>query len=104
MEVRANLKDYLKLIKIETSVEIQVTQDVNVEIPIIMFKDKKGELKEFIRGFEKIKNFLKYGYNRIIKNCPLKDGKCIGEKCAWYFIDNLTGDCAMIWQMFRRDL
>ncbi len=100
MEIRANFKDYPKLMKIKTSLEIQITMDENTEIPIVMFKDDKGELKEFVRGFLTVKNFLKYGYNRIKKKCPVRHRKCICEKCSWYFMDNSTGDCAMIWGLF----
>ena len=102
MEIRANSKDYKKLRKIKTSIGIAITEDEKAEVPIVMFKDDKGELKEFVRGFEATKNYLEYGFNRIIKKCPFRHRKCIGEKCSLYFVDNNTGDCALIWSLFRR--
>jgi len=102
MEIRADSKDYRKLKKVKTSLDITITIDEKAEVPIIMFKDEKGELKEFLRGFDAAKNYLKYGFNRIIKKCPLRHRKCIGEKCSLYFVDNSTGDCALIWSLFAR--
>lgn len=103
MEVRTNSRFYKKLKKLgEKQTQIPVTLDEAVEVPIAMIKDAEGKLIEFLRGFESVSNFLKYGYNRLIRKCPLRHRKCIGEKCAWYFVDNLTGDCAAIWQIFRR--
>ena len=101
MEVRANSKDYKKLRKDKTALDVTITMDEKAEVPIIMFKDAKGEIREFLRGFDAIKNYLKYGFNRIIKKCPLRHRKCIGEKCSLYFVDNNTGDCALIWSLFR---
>lgn len=102
MEIRADSKNCKKLRKIKTSLEITLTEDKKVEVPIVMFKDEKGELREFVSGFEATKNYLKYGFNRIIKKCPFRHRKCIGEKCSLYFVDNNTGDCALIWSLFRR--
>lgn len=101
MEIRANSKDYHKLRKAKTDLKIVITMDENVEVPIVMFKDDNGELKEFVRGFQIVKNYLKHGYNRIRKKCPVRHRKCICEKCSWYFVDNGTGDCAMIWSLFK---
>ena len=103
MEIRTNNKFYKKIVSQKTSlIDIDITLDNNVEIPIIMFKNEKGELKEYLRGFKQIRNYLKYGFNRIIKRCPIRHRKCIGERCSLYFVDNGTGDCAMIWQIFRK--
>lgn len=105
MEVRINSKYYLRLKKQKTNLrDITITLDERVEIPVIMIKTQEGELKEYLRGFKPIKNYLKYGFNRIIKKCPLRHRKCIGEKCSLYFVDNNTGDCALIWVLFKKDV
>ena len=102
MEIRTNRKYYRKLKNQKTPLKnIQITLDENIEIPVVMIKDQKGELREYLRGFKEVKHFLKYGYNRIIKKCPFRHRKCIGEKCQLYFVQNGTGDCVLIWQMFK---
>lgn len=101
MEVRTNSRFYKKLKNIgKLQEEITITLDENIETPVMMIKNEEGKLVEYLRGFNVVNNFLRYGYNRIIRKCPIRHRKCIGEKCAWYFVDNLTGDCAMIWQIF----
>ncbi len=102
MEIRAKNRDYKKLKKQKTKVDITITYDDNVEIPVIMVKTNEGKLVEYLKGFKVIQNYLKYGYNRIIKRCPFRHRKCIGEKCSLYFIDNGTGDCVLIWSMFKK--
>ncbi len=102
MEIRTNNKFYKKIVSQKTSlIDIDITLDNNVEIPIIMFKNDMGELKEYLRGFKEVRSYLKYGFNHISKNCPYRHRKCIGKRCALYFIDNNTGDCAIIWQLFK---
>tara|TARA_Y100000310_G_scaffold343988_1_gene454393 strand:- start:530 stop:859 length:330 start_codon:yes stop_codon:yes gene_type:complete len=104
MDIRASLKDSAKLEKIKAKskaeVDFPINPDKNVEIPVIMIH-KEGQLVEYIRGFDNVKNYLKYGYNRIIKKCPYRHRKCIGEKCSLYFVHGGTGDCVLIWQMFK---
>jgi len=103
MEIRANSKHHRKLIRIKTPrKDVQITLDNDAEIPVAMVKTDDGSLSEWMRGFIPIKNFLRYGFNRIRRNCPLRHRKCLCEKCSWYFIDNDTGDCVKIWSMFRR--
>lgn len=105
MEIRTCQAYYLKLSRQKTQIEdIHVTLDEKAQIPVIMSQNEKGKLQEYMRGYQNIKNYLKCGYNRIIRKCPLRHRKCIGENCAWYFVDNNTGDCAMIWQLFRGKL
>lgn len=101
MEIRANSRDHRKLAKLQNQLGIPLALDENMQIPVIMYKDPGGELKEYLRGFRAIRNYLKHGYNRITRNCPYRHRKCIGEKCALYFVDNGTGDCVLIWQMFK---
>ena len=100
MEIRTSSTYYKKLKNIKTKLQdIVITLDENIEIPMIMIKFKDGHLGEYLRGFKNIKNFLKYGYNRIIKKCPYRHRKCIGEKCSLYIINNSTGDCAKVWSV-----
>lgn len=103
MDIRGNEKNIKKLKKIKTKLKnISFNIDNNVEIPVIMLKNDKGELVEWTRGYENVSSYLKYGYIRIIKNCPYRYRKCIGEKCSLYYIENGTGDCVHIWQMFKK--
>jgi len=96
MEIRLNSRDYKKLKKYKT--EIPITVDEKADIPVIMLKFQDGHIGEYLKGYKKIKNMLKYGYNRIIKKCPHRHRKCIGEKCSLYVIENGTGDCSIVWQ------
>ncbi len=99
MEIRTNSKYYSKLKKVKTELtDVIITLDEHVERPVIMTKFQDGHLGEYLKGFKVIKNFLKYGFNRIIKKCPYRHRKCIGEKCSLYVKANNTGDCSIIWQ------
>jgi len=101
-DIRTNKKYYDKLKKnVKRFEDMEVHLDENVEVPIIMIKTEDGKLSEFLRGFKLVFNFTKYGYNRIRKNCPLRYGKCIVEKCSWYLVKNFTGDCIKIWEYFK---
>ena len=103
MEVRTNKIYYRQLKKAGRYQEnIPITLDDNVEIPIIMIQNEEKVLVEFLRGYKKVRAFLKYGYNRIIAKCPIRHRKCIGEKCSWYYVENLTGDCVKIWDLIKR--
>ncbi len=98
MEIRTNSKYYNKFIKINTIIKnLIITLDEKAIIPVIMVKFENGELKEYLKGFKNIKNFLKFGYNKIIKKCPIRHRKCIGVKCQLYWIENSTGDCSINW-------
>ncbi len=104
MDIRASQKDIDKLKKIKTKIKftnLSFNADNEVEVPVIMISTEKGELIEWSRGYENVSSFLKYGYVRIIKKCPYRHRKCIGEKCSLYFIKNLTGDCIHVWNMFK---
>ena len=82
--------------------DVPITPDEKVEIPVIMIKSDKGQLIEYMRGLNNIKNYLKYGFNRIIRDCPFRWGRCIGERCSLYYIERDTGDCALVWQLFKK--
>ncbi len=103
LDIRGNTKDIIKLKKIKTTIKnIDFTIDDKLEFPIIMIQNEKSELVEYLRSYKLISNYLKYGYNRIIKKCPYRHRKCIGEKCSLYYIENGTGDCVHVWQMFKK--
>lgn len=104
MILNANHKDMAKLKKLmlkHNRADMQTKVDDNLETPIIMVHHE-GELKEWTKTMENVKSFIKYGYVRIKKNCPLRAGKCICEKCQWYMINNNTGDCTVVWNMFKQ--
>ena len=96
MNIIAKQKIIDKFKKIKTPLK-DITFTVDDVTPIIMAKLTDGRLVEYLRGEKQISNFLKYGYNRIIKQCPMRHRKCIGEKCQLYVIANGTGDCAITW-------
>jgi len=99
MEIRANEKNLARLRRQKTPVDdVTFTRDDSVDIPVVMILSD-GKLVEYLRGMGNIRNFLKHGYNRIIRNCPHRVGKCIGEKCSLYYARNGTGDCAHIWNI-----
>ena len=102
MEIRVNKKFYKKITNQKTELDVTITPDENVDVPVIMFKNNEGALVEYLRGIKPVLNYMKYGYNRIIKKCPMRHRKCIGEKCSLYFVENGTGDCVLIWNMFKR--
>jgi hypothetical protein len=58
--------------------------------------------KPFGTGMDLAKRMMIHGFNRITRKCPFRRHKpCIGEECALYFQNNYTGDCVLIWQMFK---
>ena len=102
MDIRGNAKEIKKLKDIKTQlVDVNFNVDEKVEVPIMMIQNNEGKLIEYLRGYTEIATFIKYGYNRITKNCPYRQGTCIAEKCSLYFIENGTGDCAHIWALFK---
>ena len=102
MDIRATGKEYEVLRQITIKYKrdlVKVNKDENATIPLAMIQ-VDGKLVEYLQGFNTLKNLLKYGFNRIIKKCPHRFfgfGKCRGEKCQHYVIENNTGDCATTW-------
>lgn len=109
MEIRACKKDYKRFKKYKT--ETPITLDENLSVSVIMIhvtnnsngadKESKASLQEWTRGRKNIESFLKYGIVHIRKSCPYRHRKCIGEKCSLYVIQNSTGDCAHVWEVFK---
>ena len=102
MDIRVNAKDYKKLSRLwekgNLNKEIVTfTQDDKAAVPVIMVKDDEGAIREWTRGMENVKSFMKHGYVKIAKNCPYRHRQCIGEKCQLFQIRNATGDCAHNW-------
>ena len=100
MEIRAAEKDYKKFLKLNIN-GLQITKDESLKFSVIMVQTDDGQLVEWSRGTDNITSYLKYGYVRIIKNCPHRIGKCIGEKCSLYIVQNGTGDCAHVWGVYK---
>ena len=103
MDIRATGKNYKALKKmydkysvLDKSV-VSITEDSNATVPVAMVKDNNNALVEWTRGFPNVASFIRYGYVRIIKDCPYQFGKCRGEKCQLYVVRNGTGDCAHTW-------
>lgn len=101
MNIRATEKDYKEFSKFNIPNGITLTKDEKINTSVIMIHEN-GQLIEWTRGKENILSYLKYGYVKIIKNCPYRLGKCIGEKCSLYIINNNTGDCAHVWNFFKK--
>ena len=98
MEVRARSKDIDKFRRIRTPRnDVQFTADESVGTPVVM-----DGLTEYLRGYTTVRDFLKLGWHRIRKGCPYRHRRCTGERCSLYFVENGTGDCVMIWNLFFR--
>lgn len=108
IDIRVNTKDYRRLYSTWNKSPFKnrsgcaLTVDEKAEVPIVLVHTAEGAFVEFLKGFSPVKTFVQYGYNRVRKACPYRHRRCIGERCSLYFIDNLTGDCALIWALFKR--
>ncbi len=100
MEIRANKDDYKLFVRIGAPVGVPITKENQINESVIMIH-QGGKLIPWLAGRKAIKGYLKYGYNRIIKNCPHRSGQCIGERCSFYVIQNGTGDCAHVWNAIQ---
>lgn len=115
MEIRCNSKNYGKYKKIyynniskyfvitkkngSTECGVKLTLDDTVDVPVMMVQSDKGKLVQFSRGEKNVRSFLKYGYVRLKEKCPFKTfAKCKAEKCRFYLVKNLTGDCGFYWK------
>lgn len=59
-----------------------------------------GSVQATIIGQTGVKNWLRYGYNRIRRRCPhriLGLLPCQGPKCQHYIVEFGTGDCSANW-------
>lgn len=110
LDIRTNSKHYYKLRKIydkgfKNVSNVSIRSDDSVFDSIIMTQTTSGEFVEWMRGYDNVKNFLMYGYNRIIKKCPfsfMRLFNCKAEKCQLYYMHNLTGDCSYRWNAIIR--
>jgi hypothetical protein len=103
VEIRAPRVTLAKIESITVIKDVPYNIDDSLPCAVVMAKNDLGQLVEAIKGDKEVFNFCKYGYNRISKACPLMlFRKCKCEKCAWYFIDQGTGDCSMVWQAIRK--
>ena len=103
MDIRCNQENYKKIKKLwekTTALNkdlVTLNIDEKAKVPVIVVKDKEGNITEWTKGFENVKSFIRYGYVKIIKKCPYQIGNCRGEKCQLFLIRNGTGDCAHNW-------
>ena len=81
---------------------VTITTDDAAVVPVVIAHRPDGGFVEFIRGFEDVKAFMRYGYHRIRRHCPYRHRRCIAERCALYHVHNGIGDCAHIWSLFSR--
>ena len=105
MEIRASGKHYKKIKRELTKSivkDISITLDNTINQPVIMVHTNDGKLTQWTSGIENVLSYLKYGYVRIRKKCPVRlfFTKRRAEKCQWYHIRNSTGDCVAIWKLF----
>ena len=104
MIIRLSKKHYNSLKNLSNKNKDEFVIDDTCNEPEISYKINEKEIKLWIYGYNPVKNYLIYGYNRIIKKCPYKFfTKCLGEKCQFYFIENMTGDCVKIWDIIYRN-
>ena len=107
MDIRLNARDRARLDTVWRRSPLAqgaftVTTDDAATVPVIIAHQPDGTFVEFLRGFKEVKAFMRYGYHRIRRNCPYRHRRCIGERCALYHVERLTGDCAHIWALFKR--
>jgi len=103
MEIRSTYEDAKIFKKFPIPERCTLTIDNSIGESVIMVHSN-GRFECWTRGMENIKSFLRFGYVRIIKNCPHRFGKCIGEKCSLYVIRNGTGDCAHVWNAVLKEV
>ena len=101
-EIRANLKDYPAIKRAYDKSHfdkalLTLTLDEAAQPPaLILMLD--GRLQPVLFGSDRIISYLQHGYNRIQRLCPLNHWrKCKTEKCAFYVVKGITGDCVHIW-------
>lgn len=101
MEIRANSKDIKKLRDYRIPEKWTLTEDHSLDSPVIMIH-ADGKMIPWAKGLDQVESFLKYGYIREIKKCPLRTfGKCRAERCAWYVIHNERGHCVKVWSFHK---
>lgn len=99
MHIRTPKKFYNKLSKNKTTIKIEI--DNNLDFPVLMGKEHGGNIQQIMGGFDECNSFLKHGYNRIVKYCPIIKKKCKAEKCQHYLINGITADCIKKWMFFK---
>jgi len=107
MDIRCTPRDYPKLNRLYFGSRlnkdfVSINEDPAVEISTIMVKNEAGELVPWTTGRANIESFIKNGYVRLIRKCPFQPGKCRGEKCQLFQVQNGTGDCVINWQFLGR--
>lgn len=96
-----NIHKYFLVSKKDNTAEcgVKITLDHTIDIPAIITLSNTGEFLQFSKGKKNVISFLKNGYVRIKEKCPFKIlSKCKAEKCRFYLIKNLTGDCSFFWR------
>ncbi len=101
MDVRLTEKDYKKLKGYKLPDGVVITKDDSIETSVIMVH-MDGEFKPWHLGYDRIESYLRLGYARIAKWCPMIKGKCKAEKCSKYLIQNGTGDCVDVWNFYKK--
>ena len=106
-EIRANTKDFKTLHSLYLKSKhdraiLKITLDEAVLEPILILPSRRGPLVETLRGMRVLKGYLRHGYNRVRRRCPLNRFRmCKCEKCAFYLIQGITGDCIYIWNYMQ---
>ena len=99
-EIRANRKvmDEIRRVSI-LGEDIDLTVDDSVEEAVIMLLEN-GQMFVGSQGNQKVIDFARYGYLRVLKDCPFKRGinkRCIAERCQLYVVRDGIGGCSLSW-------
>jgi hypothetical protein len=79
---------------------VEVAVDSVAAESFLSLISEQGEGRVAIIGEKPVREWLKYGYQRIAKKCPYRMFglfRCRAEKCQHYVVDSGVGDCATNW-------
>lgn len=100
VEIRANSETIKKIKKVSIlGSDIALTPDDSIDEAVIMLQED-GKLFVGTSGDEKVIDFAKYGYLRVLKDCPFRHGfvrTCRAEKCQLYVVHSGIGGCSLSW-------
>ncbi len=104
MEIRAS-RQHIKRIKkalAKSGIKINLRETDQAQPELII--QSGGRFVRKAAGLAEVLSFCRLGYVDIRRRCPhrLLHGRCIGRKCARYWIMRGTGDCGYFWDLQLR--
>lgn len=80
--------------------QVEVVVDAVAAEVFLSSINANGSAQAMIVGRVAVRNWLRYGYNRIRRSCPhriLGLLPCRGPRCQHYVVEFGTGDCSANW-------